>query len=678
MATSKESSFKILTDREHIIMRPQMYIGSTSPEEITQLLHFKKQTLNIVPGLLKIINEIIDNSVDEAIRTNFQFANKISIDITPDRVTVSDNGRGIPVKDYDGIYQAELAWTRAKAGTSFSDDRNTIGANGVGSFATNCFSVEFNGESCDGSRKVSVTCVDNCDPEKITTKLSKSSKNGTTVSFKPDLQKFHLTEITEDHIEYIKDRIYNIQICYPEIQFIFNGDKIKIGSINDIAKQFSEHALALSINDHVKVVIAPSGDSAEFSFISYLNGLNLKNGGTHIDMIMSKICDELRAPIKKKWKIDVVPNQIKQHLVLGCWASNFVNPKFDSQSKERLTNTTSEINSFFGEIDYQKIAKKIIATEQLIMPMIESILYKKELAEKRAAKAALKNSAKIKSDKHIAATSKKSEEKSLTLAEGLSAISGFLTARNPLIHGSYALRGKVLNINGLKKDQIALNQELAELMGIIGLNLYDSAINEDPTNLYQIDFESKKYIVGINDVLISSDGTEVQAKQLCSIPGSTRLDPTDSLLKTYKNQTGIIRQTGESILNYGTIRIMTDMDPDGSDIQCLLIQFFALWPDLFAQRRITRLMTPLFVARKEKCKTHYLYSFEEYDQQKNSLKGYQFDYIKGLGSLSAEDYKETVITNPRDVIITLDPEYRTSLEKAFGDSAQLRKDWLIG
>lgn len=156
-----------------------------------------------------------------------------------------------------------------------------------------------------------------------------------------------------------------------------------------------------------------------------------------------------------------------------------------------------------------------------------------------------------------------------------------------------------------------------------------------------------------------------------------KIAANDANLKKYKSQTNIIRQTGSSFLNYGKIRIMTDMDPDGSDIQCLLIQFFSQWPDLFNQGRISRLLTPLFIARKENQPSKYFYTFEEFEAAKTSLKGYEIDYIKGLGSLSPDEYKETVIDHPKEVMIKLDDNYKASLEKAFGSESQLRKDWLM-
>ena len=515
--SKNQSSFKVLSDRDHILMRAGMYIGSISLESVTQLVDFKQKELKIVPGLLKIINEIIDNSIDEAIRTEFKFANKISVNIDTESniVTVTDNGRGIPVVEHNGLYQAEASWTKAKAGTSFSDDRTTIGTNGVGSFATNCFSTSFIGQSCDGTYRVTVDCQDNCNPDLIKTTKTKSSKNGTTVTFKPDLKRFGIETITEEHLEVLKDRLFNIQICYPDIQFEFNGAKIKTGNTSQIASRIHQDALPLSANsDTTKIILAPSGDDQEFRFTSYVNGLNLTNGGNHIDYIMNNICNELRPLIKRKWKIEVLPAQIKQHLFLGIWTSGFVNPKFDSQSKERLTNTQAEISSFFNSLDYNKIAKKIMATENIIMPMIEAILYKKEQAEKKAAKAALKSSAKIKSDKLISAVNKNPEEMSIFLAEGLSALSSFLPSRDPSKHAGYALRGKVMNTHGMKREEVALNKELAELLSIIGLDLYSTQINEDPKDLFELEYEGESFIVAYNDSIITKSGKQLRVNEL--------------------------------------------------------------------------------------------------------------------------------------------------------------------
>lgn len=414
-------SFKILSERDHIRTRSAMYIGSITSEEISGILNFKYQTKKYIPGLVKIIEEIYQNSVDEAIRTNFEFAGEISVTIKDDGlmgwyVEVIDNGRGIPTKQIDGKYQAELSWTRARAGSNFSDDnRTTIGMNGIGSYLTTCFSKEFIGQSGDGKLNVIVRCLNGC--ETIETVAEKSKARGTRVKFYPDLSLFKTKTIDNELIDLIEDRLMNLAICYPKVTFKFNDKKLSIKNSTQLAKAFHESALAFD-DENFNLVVAPTGDDEEFRHLSFFNGIAIKNGGNHIDYFISGICNELIPLIKRKWKIEVLPNQIKQHLLLAFWVRNFPNPKFDSQSKERITNTIGEIKSFMN-LDFTKIAKKIVATDDIIMPAIESILRKKEAIEKRAATNALKKVQKKKIANHIAANDKDPEKKTLFIAEGL-------------------------------------------------------------------------------------------------------------------------------------------------------------------------------------------------------------------------------------------------------------------
>ena len=516
------SDFKILSDRDHILMRPNMYIGSVNEETLNAIVDFQYQELEIVPGLLKITNEIIDNSVDEAIRTKFKHANEISVSMEfrelyqEWQISVSDNGRGIPAVKHGEIYQAQAAWTQAKSGTSFSDNRTTIGANGVGSFCTNVFSKEFVGVSSDGKIEVVVNCSDSCNPDKTvvtTSKVPSSGKSGTTIIFKPDLSLFNINTITDDHITIIYDRLINLSICYPKIKFKFNGKTIDAGTISSIAKKFSPDAIAFAFGD-IKVVVGPSGEDSEFRFLSYVNGLNLKNGGSHVDYIVGQIASELQPQIKKKWKIDVMPNQIKQHLLFAVWADGFNNPKFDSQSKERLTNSFSEVRDFFSEVDCDKIAKKILQTPAIIDPMVEAILYKKQLADKRAAAAALRKATKKKIAKHLIATHPDPEKRILHIAEGESAMGSLLGVRDSKIHGGYPLRGKILNTHDIKTSVITKNTELLELMSIIGLSFEDETINEDPNALFELNYQDEVFVVGMKDVIILKDGTEVKVSSL--------------------------------------------------------------------------------------------------------------------------------------------------------------------
>lgn len=162
------TDFKVLTDRDHILLRPAMYIGSTTLEEHQQFISGQWTELKYSSGLVKIINEIIDNSVDEAIRTKFKFANKIDVQINNEKVSVSDNGRGIPqdlieTPEGEKLLRPVLAWTRTKAGSNFSNDRVTVGMNGVGSSLTAIFSKEFTGITADGKNEVLVQINNNAD-----------------------------------------------------------------------------------------------------------------------------------------------------------------------------------------------------------------------------------------------------------------------------------------------------------------------------------------------------------------------------------------------------------------------------------------------------------------------------------------------------------------------------------
>lgn len=604
------SEFKILSERDHIRTRSAMYIGSITSEEISGILNFKYQTKKYIPGLVKIIEEIYQNSVDEAIRTNFEFGNEITVTIKDDFINgwfveVNDNGRGIPTKQIDGKYQAELSWTRARAGSNFSDDnRTTIGMNGIGSYLTTCFSKQFVGQSCDGKINVIVKCLNGC--ETIETTVEKSKSRGTNVKFYPDLKLFNTKTIDKELIDLIEDRLMNLAICYPKVTFKFNDKKLSIKNSTQLAKSFHESALAFD-DENFNMVVAPAGDDEEFRHLSFFNGIAIKNGGNHIDYFIGGLCNELIPLIKRKWKIEVLPNQIKQHLLLAFWVRNFPNPKFDSQSKERITNTIGEIKSFMN-LDFTKIAKKILATDEIIMPAIDSILRKKEAIEKRAATNALKKVQKKKIANHIAANDKDPEKKTLYIAEGLSASGMGLSVRDPKYHGFYSLRGKVLNTHDMSAYDILKNKELAELLAIIGLDLSDPEILE-------------------------------------------------------------------SELNYGKIAGLQDMDPDGNAIFCLLLMFFSRWPQLFKDNRILRVQTPLFVAKKKGKPTKYYYTFEEYENTSDNLTGYEITYIKGLGSLEKEDYKETVIANPRFIAVTLDDIEK--LNMTFGNSADARKEWMM-
>jgi DNA topoisomerase-2 len=459
---------KKLTEREHIIKRPTMYIGAvdlTSSNEyiLSDNDKIEYQEVKYVPGFIKIINEIIDNSVDVAIKSNFKSSNEISIKMTNEFVEVQDNGTGIPViKNSDGHYLAELAWGHARAGSNFDDDSNRtqIGMNGVGSFATNCFSTKFIGKTDDGKKSYTITFKDNASA--FTEKESESSgKTGVNVKFYPDLEKFGLKEIDETHMNIIKQRLINLSMTFPDINFKFTGKKININSFKKYVSLFDDCAELYETEDY-KFAILPN-ESDDFRQFSYVNGLKIPDGGTHIDFIVNNVVTPIREKLIKKYS-GIKPADIKNKLMVIAFLKNVKNTKFNSQTKEKITNSTSEISSYYGDIDFIKITNKIIKNEKIIDPITEVYKIKEELKKRQELKGLQKSVKKIKSDKYYPSIENK---KYLFLVEGESALGGLMPSLGRKDCGFYCLKGKPLNAYSADQKKFTDNKELSELYKII-------------------------------------------------------------------------------------------------------------------------------------------------------------------------------------------------------------------
>ena len=414
---------KKLTERDHIVLRPSMYIGSVNLTESEEYIveqdsdshdRIVHKKIEFVPGLIKIINEIIDNSVDVAIKTNFEFANQISVKISSDMVEVQDNGTGIPVqKNSDGHYLGELAWGHARAGSNFDDDENRtqIGMNGVGSYSTNCFSKKFIGTSCDGNKTYTIEFLNNA--ESFTEKVSSAkSSQGVNVKFWPDLEKFGLQEINNVHSSIIKQRLINLSMSFPEITFKFNGKKINVNSFKKYIQMFNETSEIYETEDY-KFAILPN-DQDDFRQFSYVNGLKIPDGGTHIDIISNSVVYHLREKLSKKYKT-IKPGDIRNKLMVVAFLKNVKNTKFNSQSKEKITNSIKEINDYFGPIPFDQLSARILKTPAIIDPITEIYRIKEEFKKRQELKGLQKPVKKIKSDKYLPSIGVK---KYLLLVEG--------------------------------------------------------------------------------------------------------------------------------------------------------------------------------------------------------------------------------------------------------------------
>lgn len=416
--------FRILSPREHVRLKIGMYLGSTAVEEIEQFLLGKWVKVRYVPALLKMINEILDNSIDEAIRSKFQFANKIdvSIDHSTNTVTVTDNGRGIPqeyVTEPSGekIMRPVAAWTRVNAGTSFGAERVTIGSHGVGSAATNFLSTNFVGKTWQNGNMIEVHCTGGA--ETVQVKEKSKVGNGTTVLFVPDFSFFEVKSLEElDTIALVEDRLIGLQMAFPEIVFSFNGKRIQVRDIKRYAEMFVEEGASIILEKNEKLSFFFTSSDDGFRSNSFVNGVNTRLGGTYVDYISNSVVDELLLLIKKKHKVDVAKSVVKNGLTFVLFARDFVNPKYDSQTKERLTNPMGDAKGHYEENcakDFRYLAKKIFAASDIIEPIIAAQIAKKNSEDRRNAIMAQKRLKKVKVAKHISANNDKAL---LALVEG--------------------------------------------------------------------------------------------------------------------------------------------------------------------------------------------------------------------------------------------------------------------
>ena len=218
--------FEVLTGRDQIRRRPQMWIGSMDP--VTQDMFIasddkvERKSVTFIPAFKKICDEVLDNAVDALLERKSGGTIKVKMDT--DYVSISDDGNGIPVvkkkltaeelkslpeaeaQKIAESYIPEIAWTRLFSGTNFVDsqEKTTIGAHGVGAKATAIFSKKFVGQTDDGKKQCTVTAVNGLESSKCKVKPS-SGSTGTTVEFWPDLEAFKLKEKNLKRFQFFED-----------------------------------------------------------------------------------------------------------------------------------------------------------------------------------------------------------------------------------------------------------------------------------------------------------------------------------------------------------------------------------------------------------------------------------------------------------------------------------------
>lgn len=476
---AKDQIIKHLSAVEHILHRPSMYIGGVSPADIDSWILNEDGTIsykkvNFVEGLLKICNEVIDNSIDEGVKTNWEYSNKIKITVTKDTFTCEDNGRGIPVvQDDEGNWMCVDAVCKPMSGSNFEDDSNrkTIGTNGIGVKGANIFSKKFECVTCDGNAKMKINCEDN--RSKMDFKLMAANpKRGTSVTFTPDFARFGVKSFDEEIISLIKTRLRFLSWFFPKCTITFNGEKVNVKA-KDIASMFPQPAVVLN-EENVYICVYPSDEPY---VLSYVNGISLREGGTHVNYISDKIIGDVREKVSRKFKT-IKPADIRNRIGIVVFFKDFSNCKFNSQTKEKITNSQGEITDFLknNNIDLDSFTDKIIKSKPIIENITELFKLKEELAARKAEDALNKTKKEVVSEKYFPPVSR-SGQKYLMITEGQSAFSGISPILGRKGIGYYMLQGKpmnILDVGPVTRDKVKgfmENTEIKELVNILGLDI---------------------------------------------------------------------------------------------------------------------------------------------------------------------------------------------------------------
>lgn len=463
-------------DIDYILHRPQVWIGSCVETETEKYIYngkFHKRSIRTNPGLLKIIDEVITNSVDVAIKSNFKTSNKIKVFFDGNKIIVEDNGTGIPVvlDEKTKKYAPELVFTNLKTGSNFDDDSESesAGVNGVGVSLTNIFSKHFTIETNDGKHNYIQTYENHCRTI-FPPKIKKTTKKGTIVSFLPDYDYFKCTKkFLKDLPILVEKRVKDLSFAYPEIKFYYNGKSVK--RTKDLMQDINENHVFIE-SEKVRLGITKSPNDS-FEALGFVNGCEA-NTGTHINYISNIINLHLKEYIKKKYKIDVKPFDIKKHLLILI-ALRMPKPIFSNQTKDELTSEVSCFEDRIDEVLTQRFINKICANDDLIVSIIEIYKLREESKENAKIKSLQKNK-KIKCSKYIPAISKNKSKNILFIGEGDSALSSFTEVREPHM-AAIPIRGKFINVFGMHKIKVLEKEEARTLMQVIGLKFDEPANN---------------------------------------------------------------------------------------------------------------------------------------------------------------------------------------------------------
>lgn len=592
------NQIQILEGLEAVRLRPGMYIGSTSER-----------------GLHHLVYEVVDNSIDEALAG---FCTDINVTIEKDNsITVSDNGRGIPVDMHEsGKPAVEVVLTVLHAGGKFGGEGYKVsgGLHGVGVSVVNALSKSMEVEvKRDGKiHKITFSRGNTIEPLHV---IGEAEDTGTTVHFVPDEEIFTVTNFNYDTLKY----------RLRELAFLNSGIKITLTDKREEGKEnifhfeggirsFVEHlnrkkqkinATPIYFNgkrdDAVVEIALQYNDSYQENIFSYVNNIHTEEGGTHLvgfKAALTRVANDFAKRLNLLKNADSTLSGEDVREGLTCVISvKLHNPQFEGQTKTKLGN--SEIRTLVNTVTGEGLSEFFEENPSITKQILEKSVMAaraREAARKARELTRRKNALEISSlpGKLADCSIKDPDKAEIYIVEGDSAGGSAKQGRDRRFQAILPLRGKILNVEKARLDKIFANAEIRTMITAFG--------------------------------------------------------------------TGISEDFDLSKRRYSKIIIMTDADVDGAHIRTLLLTFFYRYmKPLIEHGHVYIAQPPLYQIRKGK--NHwYTYSDEELAKKLDEVgrDGSSVQRYKGLGEMNPEQLWET----------TMDPAGRTMLRVEIEDAAE--------
>ena len=461
MAKYTEDNIRSLDWKEHIRLRPGMYIGKlgdgSSPDD----------------GIYILVKEVVDNAIDEYV---MGFGKTIEVNVQEGEVSVRDYGRGIPLgKVVDCV-------SKINTGGKYDSKafKKAVGLNGVGTKAVNALSTNFTVQALrDGKTKIAhFEKGELLKDERI---KKTTDENGTIVRFTPDNGIFKNYNFRPDYLE---SQLWNYVYLNAGLKIIFNGKTLysKNGLLDLLSKKTSTDQLRYPIihlqGSDIEIAMSHGQQYGE-QYYSFVNGQYTTQGGTHLNAFKESVANTIRNFYNRKNSKKTYDAKDVRASIIAAISVRVEEPVFESQTKTKLGSQTvapkgptlrTFVNDFLSkELDnylhkYPEVAdaleKRIIQSER----ERKEIAGIKKLANQRAKKANLHNK-KLRDcrihfgDKSRSATEEAKLKTSIFITEGDSASGSITKARDVQSQAVFSLRGKPLNCYGLTKKVVYQNEE---------------------------------------------------------------------------------------------------------------------------------------------------------------------------------------------------------------------------